>query len=203
MASQEVTRTSPPVSQSRVQCTRFVSPRANRIWNSCTLPDTKLASEPARYIRHVRTNSVAVLLAHGGLVLLEPLTPVAQRERVVQAQVLDVEHAEVRRPQHAGADLVQGRCVGAREDVPADPAIELARLVAADEVQQPAAVGPERAVDHLAERLVVARADVLEHPDRHERVAVPRDGAVVVFDELDAFEMPSRAARSLAKRICS
>jgi hypothetical protein len=28
------------------------------------------------------------------------------------------------------------------KDVPADPAIELARLVAADEVQQPAAIGP-------------------------------------------------------------
>ena len=189
----------PPVSQSRVQGTRLRLAAGEQDLEQLHAARHE-AGLRAGEIHPPRADELrAILLAHGGLVPFEPLAPVAQRERVVQAQVLDVEHAEVRRPQHASADFVQRRRVRVRKDVPADPAIELARLVAADEVQQPAAVGSERAVDHLAERLVVAHADVFEHPHRHERVAVPRDGTVVVFDELDGWRCP-RAQRAPAQR---
>ena len=65
-----------------------------------------------------------------------------------------------------------------------------ARLVAADEVQQAAAVLRQRAVDDAAERRVVRRADVLEHADRDERIVVAAHVAVVVLDELDAIGEP-------------
>jgi hypothetical protein len=41
-------------------------------------------------------------------------------------------------------------------------------------------------IDHLSERGEVRQADVLEHPDRHERNARAGDVAVVVLENSDA-----------------
>ncbi len=57
-------------------------------------------------------------------------------------------------------------------------------------MQQAAAVGAHRAIDHAAQIAVVLEADVLQHADRHERVERARDVPVVVLDELDAIGEP-------------
>jgi hypothetical protein len=61
-----------------------------------------------------------------------------------------------------------------REDPSADPGVERNGHIASDEVQQPtAAVRTNRAAKHRGDRLEVTQADVLEHPDRDERIVLP------------------------------
>ena len=94
--------------------------------------------------------------------------PVAQRLGVVQAQVLHVEHAEGARLEDRHHLAERGR-LRAREDAPLDPAVHRLGAVAADGMDEAQSLRREAAVDDLAERAVVLRADVLEHADRNER----------------------------------
>ncbi|HVH84819.1 MAG TPA: hypothetical protein VM713_10940, partial [Steroidobacteraceae bacterium] len=65
-----------------------------------------------------------------------------QRLRVVQAQVLDVQHRQVPGLEDL-RHLAQGRRVGAGEDALLDPWLQPRRVVAADRMNEAAPVAPE------------------------------------------------------------
>ena len=121
---------------------------ANTTWKSCIHPVANAAWEPARYSSPGPRELLAESCRAPRPARLEALAPVRQRPRVVQAQVLDVEHRHAGRREHARRDLGERRRIGAGEDAPADPGVERARHVAADEVQQAAAaVAAQRCVE--------------------------------------------------------
>ena len=109
----------------------------------------------------------------------------AQSLRVVQAQVLDVEHRQAIRLEDLH-HLAQRRRVGARKDALFDPRVHRLGLVAADAVDQPTPALGKAAVDEPSQTAIVVAPDVLEHAHRHEDVVLALDVAVVVLDVLDA-----------------
>src|SRR5207253_2424839 len=97
---------------------------------------------------------------------LEARPPMVKRGRIMPPQILDVEHREVPRLEDASGDLAEHGCIGAGKDVALDPRVEVLGSVSADEMKQtPAASGLEHAVDHFAQRAVLARSHMLEHAD--------------------------------------
>ena len=124
---------------------------------------------------------------HGLARQLESLRPQLQGPRVVQPQVLDVDDRHRRRDEDLLADFSQRWCVGAGKDAAADPGVQGARRIAADEVEEaPARITAQAAPDDVADRGKTCHTYVLEHADRHEDVELSPHVAIVVVDELDA-----------------
>ena len=100
------------------------APGAKTTWNNCIVPVENAASEPARYNRHARTNvsSNISCTSIGGA--FEPATPMLERLRVVQPEILDVEHGELVWFENVLEDLAQRWRIGARKDALADPWIQ-------------------------------------------------------------------------------
>ena len=124
----------------RVHGSALLPPRANTTWKSCIDPVVNAACEPARYSRHARTNDSSNIADTRGAAVLEALAPMLERLRVVQPEVLDVGDREPLRFEHALADLAKRRRIRAGKDPLDDPRIERRRPVAADEMQQRAAL---------------------------------------------------------------
>ena len=71
-------------------------------------------------------------------------------------------------------NFAEGRAIGARKDVLADPAIVDARAVPlTDTVQQRRAVRLQAARDGVKEGTIVEDPDMLEHADRYDPVEAP------------------------------
>src|SRR5437879_2565631 len=121
-------------------------------------------------------------------ITVEALRPVVERQRVVAAQVLDVDHLQP--AALAPVDrLGEARDPAAGEAVLAYPELGVAHADVADEVDHPEPARLEilgvRA-DHLG-KLVAPR--VLERPDREQLVELARHLAEVALEHLDlAFE---------------
>src|SRR5262245_39972207 len=121
-------------------------------------------------------------------VAVEALRPVVEGERVVAAEILDVDDLEP--AALAPVDrLGEARNPASGEDVLADPELGVAHADVADEVEHAQAAGLEVvrvSLDHLAE-LVAAR--VLERADREQLVELARHLAEIALEHLDlAFE---------------
>jgi GH15 family glucan-1,4-alpha-glucosidase len=153
--------------------------------------------ERARLERGDRAGQVELPDARGALACqldgsalpgLEATQPVPTCQRIVAAQVLDVEHGEARLEDLL--HLEERRRIGVREDVLGDPAAEPLLTIAPDRVNQAAAMRREGPVDHVPELRVVLLAHVLEHAHGHERVAGSTDVPVVVLHELHPTREP-------------
>ena len=120
---------------------------------------------------------------------LESPMPFFQRLRVVQPQVLDIQHAESPRFKDL-RHLRQAGRFSSGEDVLVVPRIERRRHVPPDGVNQPAPVRLERTVDQTTQLGKVADADMLQHADRNEGVKPATNLAIVVFEELHPIAQP-------------
>src|SRR4051812_25964305 len=109
---------------------------------------------------------------------VEPLAPGVERERVVPAQVLDVEDFEAGLF-HLDDHIGEARDPAARENVLADEVVGLEMADVADEVDQAQAAGLERArvrADQVREAIAPR---VLEAADRHDFVELAVHAAEV------------------------
>ena len=87
------------------------------------------------------------------------------------------------------------------KDAPAYPRVQRTRCVASDEMQQaPAAAAADRPLKDLRQGPEIVKADVLEHPDRDERIEFPFDAAVVIVDELHSIGEAFAAGTVAGKR---
>src|SRR6185295_13648035 len=111
-------------------------------------------------------------------VLVEALGPDVERERVVAAQVLDVQHLEAGFL-HLDDDVGEARDPAAREDVLADEIVGVEMSDVADEVDQPEAAGLERARVRADQLGQAGRSRVLEAADRHHLVVLAVHAAEV------------------------
>src|SRR3989442_2674427 len=113
-------------------------------------------------------------------VAVEALGPHIQRERVVPAQVLDVEDLE---PSllHLDHDVGEARDPAAGEHVLADEVVGLVVADVADEVDQAEAARPERARMRLDQVDQPIAAGVLEAADRDDLVVLPVHAAEVAL----------------------
>src|SRR5262252_4714143 len=131
-------------------------------------------------------------------VLVEAPRPVVERERVVAAQVLDVDDLEP--AALAPHDrLGEAGDPAAGEDVPADPELGVAHADVADEVDHAEASRLEVVgvgLDHFAE---LVAACVLERSDREQLVELARHLAEVALEHLDLALEP--AAPDLGARL--
>src|SRR5258706_3778019 len=134
-------------------------------------------------------------------VLVEALAPGVERQRVVAAQVLDVDHLEpglLHFQDHVG----EARDPAAGEDVLADEVVGLEVADVADEMDQAEAAGLQRARVRADEIGEAVPPGVLEAADRHHLVELAVDAAEAAFDGervLQALEF-DLAARRLALR---
>src|SRR5712692_9510216 len=114
-------------------------------------------------------------------VAVEALGPGVERERVMAAQVLDVDHLEAG-ALHLDDDVGEARNPAAGKHVPADEVIGLQMPHMADEVDQAEAAGLEAArmrADQVEERVA---AGMLEAADRHHLVELAIDVAEISGD---------------------
>src|SRR5690349_7230804 len=118
--------------------------------------------------------------ADGVPMLVEALGPDIERERVMAAQVLDVEHLEAGLL-HLDDDIGEARDPAAREDVLADEVVGLEVADVADEMDQPEAAGLERARVRADQVDQAVAPGVLEAADRHDLVVFAVHAAEVGF----------------------
>src|SRR5829696_2577834 len=116
-------------------------------------------------------------------VLVEVADPMAERLGVVGAELLDVpadEPGALQRQHHAGdvRRLAVGEDVALRERA----ALDVAVLKARDAVVEEAAARPEHRAELLGVDIDLRLADVLDHPDRRDRVEVLAGELAVVLD---------------------
>ena len=89
-------------------------------------------------------------------------------------------------PRIPRGDFRQRRRICAGKDAAADPGVQRARDVAADEMKQPTAgVTFQCSAQDIGEAVVVLKPHVFEHPHRYEGVEFTNDIAIVVVDEFD------------------
>src|SRR4030095_13264600 len=101
----------------------------------------------------------AVRLTHAILDECEPLAPVRERARVVQPEILDVDDGHAGGREGVRGDFGDGGCISARKDPAADPGIQRAGHIAADEMQQAAAtIGTNGAAKYVGHALEVMQA---------------------------------------------
>src|SRR3954452_1166610 len=134
-------------------------------------------------------------------VLVEVADPVAESLRVVGSELLDVPHDESRplEPEHHARDV--GR-LPVREDVALreGPALDVAVLQPRDAVVEQAAAGAQHGGELLGVGVDLRLADVLDHPDRGDRVELLAGQLAVVLDaDLDPVR-ESRIGHALARQ---
>src|SRR5688572_11849000 len=114
-------------------------------------------------------------------VAVEALAPGVQREGVVAAQVLDVDHLEPR-ALHGGDGVREAGDPAAGKDVPADEELGLEMPDVADEVQHAQAAGLEEPRVRLHHLLELVAPGVLEGADRDHLVVLARGVAEIGVD---------------------
>src|SRR5262245_19342652 len=114
-------------------------------------------------------------------VRIEALAPGVERERVVTAQVLDVEYLEAGLF-HLDDHVGEARDPAAGEDVLADEVVGLGVADMADEVDQAEAAGLERARVRANQVGEAVAAGVLQAADRHHFVVLPVHAAEVALE---------------------
>src|SRR5262245_17799567 len=102
---------------------------------------------------------------------VEALAPGVEGERIVPAQVLDVDHLQPRLL-HLDDRVGEARDPAAREDVLADEIVGLVAADVTDEVDQPEAARLERARVRADEIREAVAPGVLEAADRHHLVVL-------------------------------
>src|SRR5215470_15834711 len=117
-------------------------------------------------------------------VRIEALGPGIERERVMSAEVLDVDHFEARLL-HCLDRLGEARDPPAREDVLADVELRLEAADMTDEMDHAERAGLHDVGVRLDNRRQRIAAGVLERADREQLVVLARYLAEVAFDELD------------------
>ena len=167
----------------RVHGTSLLSDGAHTTWKSWRELAKNAAEHPARYSRHARMNSSSYTAPDRVRGAVESRQPFAQRSRVVQSEVLDVDDGKVERFEDRH-HFAQARGVASGEDSLLEPRVDRHGTVAPDAVHERESIGFERSGDDRTESFVVLHANVLEHADGHERVAGALDVAVVVQHEL-------------------
>src|SRR5438067_1304989 len=123
-------------------------------------------------------------------VAVEALGPDVQRERVVPAQVLDVEDLEAGLL-HLDGDVGQARNPAARKDVFADEVIGLEIADVADEVDETQAAGLERARVRLDQVDQAVAPGLLEAADRHHLVELQIHAEDDAFDRRGLAQAPA------------
>src|SRR6266702_5755646 len=125
-----------------------------------------------------------VELVHLFPVAIEPFGPVVERERVVAAQILDIDHFEP--AALAPVDrLRKARDPAAGEDVLADPELGVPHAHVPDEVDHPEAARLEIIRVGLEDLPELISPGVLERADREQLVELARHLAEVALEHLD------------------
>ena len=153
-----------------------------------------ISAHDHRYVRQVRRNRSSKRAGSSawiaGQFAVEALGPGVERQRVVAAQVLDVDHLEPV-ALHRLDRLREARDPAAGEDVLADAELGVAHADVADEVDDAERAGLQRVGMRADDCVELVAARVLERADRQQLVVLARDLAEIALDDSQLVREPA------------